>query len=201
VVSALEGPTALVAGGVGRASVGGTITRALDDPNVFLSYTWQMFLPRLPFMNDLHVQKWPAFDVYIKEGWAAFGSLVVRFPEWVYVVILLVSLAVAALCAIAVVRRRAQAWRLGWELAVLIVAIAGVVGGVEAAYFTSAPRAAPAEQGRYIFTAIVPLATIAVGSAMAFRARVAPLVATALAAAVIGLGYASQLLTLTGFFT
>ena len=25
-------------------------------PSTFLSYTWQMFLPRLPFMTDLHVQ-------------------------------------------------------------------------------------------------------------------------------------------------
>lgn len=201
VVSALEGPVAVVAGGVGGATVGGTISRVLDEPNVFLSYTWQMFLPPLPFMNDLHVQKWPAFDVFIEGGWAAFGSLVVRFPQWVYLVIVGVSLAAAALCALAVVRWRPQARRLGWELTVLVVALAGVLGGVEAAYFTDQPRPAPAEQGRYIFTAIVPLATIAVGAAMAFRARLGPLVASALAAAVIGLGYASQLLTLTGFFT
>jgi Predicted membrane protein (DUF2142) len=201
VVSALEGPTAVVAGGIGGATVSGTISRVFEEPNVFLSYTWQMFLPRLWFMNDLHVQKWPAFDVFIEGGWAAFGSLVVRFPHWVYLVIVAVSLVAAALCALAVVRWRSQARGLGWELAVLIVAIAGVIGGVEAAYYTSQPRPVPAEQGRYIFTAVVPLATIAVGAAMAFRERLAPLVATALAAAVIGLGYASQLLTLTGFFT
>jgi hypothetical protein len=201
VVSALEGPTAVVAGGVGGASVGGTISRVLDDPSTFLSYTWQMFLPRLWFMNDLHVQKWPAFDVFIEGGWAAFGWLVVRFPQWVYVVIAGVSILAAALCVVAVVRRRAHALKLGWELAVLLVAIAGVVGGVEAAYFTNSPRPAPAEQGRYIFTAAVPLAAIAVGSAMAFRDRVAPLVASGLAAGVIGLSYASQLLALAGFFT
>ena len=200
VVSALRGPVAVVAGGVGGATVSGTIDRALGDPGTFLSYTWQMFLPRLPFMNDVFVQKWPAFDVFIEGGWAAFGWLVVRFPQWVYLVIAAVSLAAAALCALAVARRRSQALTLGWELAVLVVAIAGVVGGVEAAYFTGTPRQVPAEQGRYIFTAIVPLATIAVGAAMAFRERVAPLAATALTAAVIGLGYASQLLTLTGFF-
>jgi 4-amino-4-deoxy-L-arabinose transferase-like glycosyltransferase len=201
VVSALEGPTAVVAGGVGGASVGGTITRVLEDPNTFFSYTWQMFLPRLWFMNDLHVQKWPAFDVFIEGGWAAFGWLVVRFPQWVYLVIAGVSILAAALCVVAVVRRRSQALRLGWELAVLLVAIAGVVGGVEAAYFTNSPRSVPAEQGRYIFTAAVPLAAIAVGAAMAFSERIAPLVATGLAAAVIGLSYASQLLALTGFFT
>ena len=106
---------------------------------------------------------------------------------WVYVVIVAVSLAIA----------RARAWSpwcgpaggapaRGWELAVLVVAIAGVVGGVEAAYFTGQPRGVPAEQGRYIFTALVPLAAIAVGGALAFRERVAPLVAAGLVAAVIG---------------
>jgi hypothetical protein len=201
VVSALEGPTAVAAGGIGGAGVGGTIDRVVADPTTFLSYTWQMFLPRLPFMTDLHVQKWPAFDVFIEEGWGAFGWLVVRFPQWVYLVILAVSLAAAALCAYAVLRRRAQASGLGWELAVLVIAIAGVIGGVEAAYFTGAPRPIPAEQGRYVFTAAVPLAVIAVGAAMAFRDRVAPLVASGLAAAVIGLSCAAQLLTLTWYFT
>ena len=201
VVSALEGPTAVVAGGIGSATVGGTISRVVDDPTTFLSYTWQVFLPRLPFMADLHPHRWTAFDVYIKEGWGAFGWLVVRFPEWVYVVILVVSLLTATLCAFAVVKRRAQAIGLGWELGVLVVAIAGVLGGVEAAYFSDQASAVPAEQGRYILTAAVPLATIAVGAATAFRDRVAPLVAAGLAAAVIGLSYAAQLLTLTWYFT
>jgi Predicted membrane protein (DUF2142) len=200
VVSALEAPSGVAPGGFAGATAGGTISRALDEPATFLSYTWQMFLPPLPFMNDLHVQKWPAFDVFIEGGWAAFGWLVVRFPQWVYLVIVAVSLACAALCALAAVRRWPRTSVLGWELTVIVVAIAGVIGGVEAAYFTSAPRPAPAEQGRYVFTAIVPLATIAVGAALAFRERIAPLVASGLAALVIGFGYASQLLALTGFF-
>jgi hypothetical protein len=201
VVSALEGPTAVVAGGIGGASVGGTISRVLDDPTAFLSYTWQMFLPRLPFMTDLQPQGWPAFDVYIQTGWAAFGWLVVRFPHWVYVAIAAVSLAAAALCVVAAVRRWPQARRLGWELAVLVLALGGVLGGVEAAYFTNTPRFVPPEQGRYIFTALVPLAAIAVGASLAFKDRVAVVVATGLVAATIGIGYASQLLTLSGFFT
>jgi hypothetical protein len=146
------------------------------------------------------VQKWPAFDVFIEGGWAAFGWVVVRFPQWVYLVIAAVSLAMAALCVAAVVRHAPAARRLGWELAVLIVALAGVVGGVEAAYFTSAPRPVPAEQGRYIFTAAVPLAAIAVGGALAFRDRVGTVVVATLASAVIAFGYASQLLALTRFF-
>jgi 4-amino-4-deoxy-L-arabinose transferase-like glycosyltransferase len=201
VTDALEAPSVAAGKTAGGANVGGIVSRMLDDPDIYLSYTWQMFLPRLPFMNDLHVQKWPAFDVYIETGWAAFGWLVVRFPQWVYLVIVAVSLVMAALCVAAVVRHWPRARRLGWEIAVLLVALAGVIAGVEGAYFSGTPRAVPAEQGRYIFTALVPLAAIAVGGALAFRDRAATLVATVLAAGVIGLGYASQLLALSRFFT
>jgi 4-amino-4-deoxy-L-arabinose transferase-like glycosyltransferase len=200
-VSALEGPAVGAGRTEGGASVSGTLTRALHEPGTYLSYVWQMFLPRLPFMNDLHVQTWPAYEVYVKEGWAAFGWLVVFFPQWVYLAIVACTLAVGALGAIAVWQRRRAARGLAWELVVLVVAIVGVIAGVEGAYFADQPRAVPAEQGRYIFTAIVPLAALAAGGALAFGRRTAPLVATGLAAAVIAIGYASQLLTLTWFFT
>ena len=200
VTDALEAPSVGAGQTAGGASVGGVASRILDDPGIYLSYTWQMFLPRLPFMTDLHVQKWPAFDVFIEGGWAAFGWVVVRFPMWVYLVVVAVSLAMAGLCLIAVLRHLPAARRRGWELAVLVTALGGVVAGIEGAYFTAAARPVPAEQGRYIFTALVPLAAIAVGGALAFRDRVAALLAAGLAAAVIGMGYASQLLTLSRFF-
>jgi hypothetical protein len=200
VTDALAAPSVSAGATAGGASVGGAVDRVLDAPSTYLSYTWQMFLPRLPFMNDLHVQRWPAFDVFIEGGWAAFGWLTVRFPMWVYVVIVAVSLTMAALCVTAVVRHGHVARRLGWEISVLGMALAGVIAGVEAAYVTGEARAVPAEQGRYIFTALVPLAAIAVGGALAFRERVAPIVAAGLATAVIGLAYASQVLALSRFF-
>jgi Predicted membrane protein (DUF2142) len=200
VVSALE-PAPIGTGPAVGADASNVIESVLDAPGVYLSYTWQMFLPRLWFMNDLHVQTWPAFEVFIKTGWAAFGWIVFRFPNWVYVVIVIVSLAAAALCAVAVLRRRRAALRLGWELATLLLVIAGVALGVEAAYFTNTPRPVPAEQGRYIFTAILPLAAVAAGACLAFQERTGVIVASVLVAGMMGLGYASQFLTLSGFFT
>ena len=48
VVVRARAPESRVApGGLAGASAGGTIDRVLDDPATFLSYTWQMFLPRL----------------------------------------------------------------------------------------------------------------------------------------------------------
>jgi Predicted membrane protein (DUF2142) len=201
VVSALEPEAPASAGPPVGADASNVVDHVLEQPGAYLSYTWQEFLPRLWFMNDLHVQKWPAFEVFIKTGWGAFGWIVVRFPTWVYVVIVAVALAAAALCVVAVLRRRGAALRLGWELATLLLVLAGVVFGVEAAYFTDQPRPVPAEQGRYIFTAIVPLAAIAVGACLAFRNRVAVVVAAGMVGGMMGLGYASQFLTLSGFFT
>jgi hypothetical protein len=200
VVSAVE-PAPIGTGAGAAPDASNVIERVLDAPAPYLSYTWQMFLPRLWFMNDLHVQNWPAFDVYIQTGWAAFGWIVFRFPTWVYVMIVGVCLTAGALCAIAVMRRRVAALGVGWELATLLLVIIGVVLGVEAAYFTDQPRPVPAEQGRYLFTAVVPLAAVAVGACLAFRNRTAVLAATILATAMMGLGYASQFLTLSGFFT
>jgi uncharacterized membrane protein HdeD (DUF308 family) len=124
-----------------------------------------------------------------------------KFPQWVYVAIGVAMLAAGALCAVAVLRNREAVRERGWELAVLVIAVVGVIGGVHAAYFTTEFRPVVPEQGRYAFTAIVPLATIAVGACFAFGRRRAPLVAAPLVASVIGLSFASYMLALTRFFT
>ena len=46
----------------------------IDDPQLFLSYFWQTFLPPLPFMNDLFPPTTPpGYEAYVKEGFASFG--------------------------------------------------------------------------------------------------------------------------------
>jgi hypothetical protein len=202
VANAIGAKASTTVGGAGGVGASGTIDRVLGDLGSYISYTWQLFLPPLPFMTDLHLNYWPAYDIYIVEGWAAFGWVTVRFPVWVYTVVSTVSLIVGALCAITVFRRERYAARCRrWELGVLLTALIGVLAGVAAAYFTAMPRDVPAEQGRYVFTALVPLSAIAVGGTLAFGRRAAPVLAAALAAAVIGLDYASLFLSLDRFFT
>jgi hypothetical protein len=58
-----------------------------------------------------------------------------------------------------------------------------------------------AEQGRYIFPAIAALAAIAAGGTFGLGRRRQATLATVLVVAMIGLGYASQLLTLGSFYT
>jgi hypothetical protein len=99
--------------------------------------------------------------------------------------------------------RREWRWlRAHWveALAVVLMPVA-VIAGFEAAYYTPGIRPSIAEFGRYAFPAIAPLALLVVGALHAFPRRRLLFVGTALATAMIALSYASQLLTLTRFYT
>jgi hypothetical protein len=192
-------PTA--SGGGGGATAGTTASGALDNPFGYLSYLWQVFLPPLPFMTDLFIHKWPFFEIYIERGWGAFGWYAVLFPRWVYVVILAVTVAVGALGVRAAWRYREWVRRHWLEVAFVCLVPVTVLAAVEAAYYTNEPRQLLGEFGRYLFPAITALAAIAVGSLTGLGRRWAPVAAVGLASAVIVLDFASQLLSLAGFYT
>jgi len=63
-------------------------TRAIDHPGAFLSYTWQLFLPRLPFHVHLKPAAIvPAFQIYVERA----GHLRSRHDpvaRWAYALIL-----------------------------------------------------------------------------------------------------------------
>ena len=88
------------------------------------------------------------------------------------------------------------------ELAVIVLFPLCVLVAVEAAYFTPTnTRLFFAEQGRYIFPAIAALAVIAVGGTFGLGRRWQVPFATGLVVAMVGLSFASQLLTLESFYT
>jgi hypothetical protein len=183
--------------GANATAVGG----ALGDIPGFLSYLWQVFLPRLPFMGQhFSGSVYPAWSIFVVRGWAAFGSYTVAFPTWVYDVILSTMVVTIPLWAWAA--RREWTWvrnhRL--ELLALVAMPAAVIVGFEAAYYTPTPRAVIAEVGRYAFPAIGPLALLVVAALHAFGRRRMLGVAVALLVAMIAFSYASQLLTLTSFY-
>lgn len=188
-------------GAAGSSSSLANVELALELPRQFLVYVWQFFLPRLPFMNDVIPQAWPFYDVYVKGGWAAFGWLTIRFPEWVYVAIAVTMGAVGLLAVAAVVRERAAA-RARWvELTVLALVPVCVLLAVSAALFGPGARPVPAEQGRYAFTAVAALATIAVGGTFGLGRRWHVPVLTGLVVATVALTYGSRVLTLEQLFT
>jgi 4-amino-4-deoxy-L-arabinose transferase-like glycosyltransferase len=193
-----------VAGHVNGAGVSAASALNLAEhmPGRFLVYLWELFLPKLSFMGDLFPAGWPFKAIYGVRGWGAFGWYVWVFPNWVYLLIIAAMGLVGLLAMSAAVRERLAARKRGFELAVIGLFPICVLVAVEAAFFAPyGGRTVVAEQGRYIFPAITALAAIAVGGTFGLGRRWHVPLATALVVAMIGLSYASQLLTLGSFFT
>ena len=190
----------LLGGGVenaARASV--NITQPISVREE-LSYTWQLYLPRLPFMNDQFAY-FPPYAVWFKGTIGKFGWLDTYWPDWVYRVAFGVFLVLLALAAVAL-WRRAEGVRRRWpELLVCAVLAAGVMGsigflGIRFKRATGYDFA----QARYLFSflafygAFVALAALGAGRRFA-RPLGAALVLLAMAHGLLG-----QLLVISRFY-
>jgi hypothetical protein len=203
VLSIVE-PAAATHAGVSGPSIGSNseaVSAALHHLSSFAVYLWEVFLPRLGFMAPHFPSNvYPGFVIFIERGWGAFGWYDVFFPSWVYWVIFVSILASFLLAG--------WAARLEWRwvranavtVAALVLMPVSVIVAFEAAYYTSGVRPVLAEFGRYAFPAIGPMAALAVGSLHAFGRKRMLVVGVVLLVAVLSLGYAGQLVTLTGFY-
>jgi hypothetical protein len=209
VLAGLAPSASSASGSAAISSNANAVTEALHHLPSYASYLWQALLPRLPFMTRYFPPAShggfvlfadPGFVIFVERGWAAFGWYDVFFPHSVYVVIFLVMVLFVALGIWAA--RREWPWlsRHRMELLALIAMPLAVVAGFEAAYYTSTPRVAIAEFGRYAFPAIGPLAILVVGALHAFGRRRMLGAGVVLLLAMLGLSYASQLLMLTSFY-
>ncbi|HEX5223644.1 MAG TPA: phospholipid carrier-dependent glycosyltransferase [Solirubrobacteraceae bacterium] len=174
---------------------------ALEHPVGYLSYLWQVFLPKLPGMaRHFEDVGWPAYTIFVKRGWGAFGWYDVLFQPWVYKVILvaMVAVAVLAVLALRLERRFVRAHLL--ELALLVLMPLAVVAGFEAAFYTPGSRNFIPEFGRYAFPAIAPLAVLVVAALHGLGRRLVLYGGVALLVAMLSLSVASQLLTLSIFY-
>ena len=165
----------------GAVSVGG-----------FLSYVWQFYLPRLGFMDVAPGPDYGFRDVFVEGFFGTFASLEVQYPAWVYDVLVVAWLALAAAVLVMLLRR----WRkTSWELALVIA------GGVAALLFLlhrvafehlAGGGGDPIIQGRYVLP-LVPLFAAAVAWLAGPRRAAAALTVVVLAllqVAGIGLTFA-----------
>lgn len=90
-----------------------------------LSYTWQLYLPRLPFMNDQFAY-FPPWQSWFKGGIGLFGWLDTPFDGWVYTLAALLAVPIVVLALVALVRHRAALRARLLEL----VTYAAIVGGL-----------------------------------------------------------------------
>ncbi len=92
-----------------------------------LSYTWQMFLPRLPGMTQYFKGMFPLREVWFDRSVGLYGWMDTMFPSWVDNVALVLAGAVALLCGRELYARRdALRARLA-ELAVYAAILLGLL--------------------------------------------------------------------------
>ena len=128
----------------------------------FLSYLWQFYLPRLPFMTpDRETAGLPLYDLWIREGWGVFGWRDVAMANFVYRVLGAISGVVAIASAVVVARFRD---RLRLELlAYFALAFVALLLGLHVTDYRALIAGQPAVlQGRYLLP-VLPLFGLAVG--------------------------------------
>jgi 4-amino-4-deoxy-L-arabinose transferase-like glycosyltransferase len=157
----------------------------------FLSYVWQYYLPKLPFQEELSVAPSALYDVWIRQGWAAFGWLEIRFPEPTYTVFAVLTALIGLGALVAVVRRCGRG---DVPLLLFYVAVAGglLLGLHWTEYNELLEGRSGINQGRYLFP-LVGLFGIAVAATLALVRGGRRLIGAAL---VVGAMIAFQLFSL-----
>lgn len=165
-----------------------------------LSYTWQLYLPRLPFLNE-QFEDFPPWEVWFKGMVGLFGWLDTPFPAWVYNLALALMAPLAVLFGLALVRGRSALRRRLPEL----VCYAAITGGLLVSigilglrYFDDTGNRF--EQARYLLP-LLPFYGAAI--AMAVRAtgeRIARPLATLVLIGLIAHGMFAQLLVISRFY-
>jgi Dolichyl-phosphate-mannose-protein mannosyltransferase len=167
----------------------------------FLSYLWQWYLPRLPFMHDFATGI-PAYDVYFKGFFAAFGHLETTFPRWVYGVLAAVSVLLLVLVAVTVYRAREQARAVLPRLGLALASLAAVALLVNVRSYLALIQAnQPFAQGRYLLMTIGVFGVAVAAAAKAFGVRRGIIAGTAIVVAIACFNVFSIGLVLTRYYT
>ena len=120
----------------------------------FLSYVWQFYLPRLPWMARQRVTPGlSVYNVWVREGWGTFGWLDVAMPSWVYTVVGSFTAIIAALSGAIVSTFRD---RLRWQLVAFFgLALVALLLGLHLTEYRSLiNNQGPFLQGRYLLPVV-----------------------------------------------
>jgi hypothetical protein len=187
----------VIPGGVG--SVHSAVAGRAFDFREELSHIWQLFLPSI----GMHRQfaDLPLWQTWFKGLVGRFGWLDYGFPAWVYRAALAIAVVVLVLAAVEIVRRRHALARRLDELAVYVLALAGLCAeiGVESyrAYIQNGERF---EQPRYLLPAIGLYAALGVLAVRGGGRRWGPVLAAGLVTLAIGHDLYAQAITIARYY-
>jgi len=166
-----------------------------------LSYGWQLYLPRLPFMTDL-IRGVPLRDDWIDGGLIGrFGWLDTAFPHWAYQLGTAAFAIVAAMTLAGLARIRGSVRAHAGEIATWGLLAAGLALLIAAAgYGYQKQTGNPFEQGRYLVP-LLPLYAAAIAlAARGAGARWGPIAGAVLVVLALAHGLFSQLLVISRFY-
>jgi predicted membrane protein DUF2142 len=166
------------------------------SPRQFVSYVWQFYLPRLPFMDPSVGGDYGFRQAWIETAWGAFASLEVRFGAWVYTVI---EIALVLAVIGAAVRARGRDWRYAALLGTVVVVTVFVLH-VTAYRLLLVEPSDPIVVGRQLLVLIAPLAALVALAVTGLRPRVAQPVAALVVGGLVALDLAALGLTAIRFY-
>jgi hypothetical protein len=165
-----------------------------------LSYMWQLFLPRLPFMTD-QFPGFPLKDLWNQQLLGRFGWIDYGYDPWVYDVFWWLCVAIGVAAVVALVRSSGAVRRRIGEIVTYLVFVAGVVVVIAwADYSAKIQGASLFEQGRYLLPLLALFAALVGVALRGLGARVGRPVGAALVMAMLAASVFAQLMTIDRFY-
>jgi 4-amino-4-deoxy-L-arabinose transferase-like glycosyltransferase len=192
------GPTAGGFAGAVTAALPGHRTISLRES---LDYTWELYLPKLPFFNHAYFPYYPLRQTFFDGAIGRFGWLDYGFPRWVYPLAEKGFVVLAVLAAIGVWRSRrelAAVWPVGIGFGVMALGLMGAIGFAGIRYLTA--TGVPFEQARYLFPLLALYAVFIVLVCRAAPRRWAPALGAALVVLAMAHGLFAELLTVSRYY-
>jgi hypothetical protein len=191
---------ASIRGGPGIKGPADVTHAPADGIGAALSYGWQFYLPRLPFM-DVQFHDYPLYAVWFKGFIGIFGWLDYGYPNFVYTVALWIFIAVVALAARELVSQRELLRSHMGELltyAVILVGLLVLTNG--SGYSARVGGAGGFEQARYLLPLLALYGAVVALAARGAGRRWGPAVGVLLVSIAIAHSAVAMLLTLTRYY-
>jgi 4-amino-4-deoxy-L-arabinose transferase-like glycosyltransferase len=165
-----------------------------------LSYLWQLYLPRVPGLNDL-LPGTPPYSLWFKGLVGHFGWLDYELPAVVYPVAAVLFLILAGLAGFALWTSRAALRAHVGEVLVYGTFAAGLALAIAVAGYRAVLDGAPGfEQARYLLPLLGLFALVPALAVRAGGRRWGPAIAILIVTAAIGHSLLAQLITLTRYY-
>jgi len=166
-----------------------------------LDYTWELVLPKLPFMNHAYFGYSPLRQVFFNGAIGRFGWLDYSFPARVYTLAQDAFVVLAVLALVGLWRSRREllgVWPMAVGFAVMALGLVGAIGYIGIRYLMS--TGVPFEQARYLFPLLPIYAVFVVLVSRAAPRRWAPALGAGLVILAMAHGLFAELLTISRYY-